>query len=400
MGSTTTAPPRTRRPVSWLHAVEARDLVLALVIAVVEVVSVLASEAGDSRRTPALGLLLLAASNVPLIYRRRCPALVWAAVGLATAAYGWAPWTDPPVFAGGLVAVYSVGAYSSRRTGLLVAVPTAAAIVVSWVADPVQNDLNDLLTPILGFTGAWLVGAVVAGERHTSALLRDRAAQLEHDRDREAVRAAEAERLRIARELHDITAHHVAVIAVHAEAGQALLPDHVEQAAAAFETIADGARSTLDDLRRMLGVLRRSDGPAPLGPQPGIADLDDLVGQVRGTGIHIELVRSDDEVEGPPLPDALDLAVYRVVQEALTNVIKHAHASSVRVSVHRDAEGVVVQVVDDGVGFAGPTGTGGQGMAGMRERVEMFGGALVLPEPSGRRGFEVRATFPAPVGAR
>ena len=153
---------------------------------------------------------------------------------------------------------------------------------------------------------------------------------------------------------------------MHAEAGQALLPDRVEEAAAAFATIADGARATLDDLRRMLGVLRRSEGPAPLGPQPGLADLDELVEQVRGTGVHAALVRTGDD--GPALPDALDLAVYRVVQEALTNVIKHAHASSVRITVRREPDVVEVEVLDDGVGLTASDSSEGQGMIGMRER--------------------------------
>ena len=158
-----------------------QDLALAVAIALVEVVSVLVNEADDTRRTPVLGLVLLAASNLPLIFRRRHPVVVWAVVGLATAAYGWAPWTDPPVFVGGLVAVYSVGAYASRRIGLLMGIPAVAGVLLSWATDPVQNDLNDLLTPLLGFAGAWLVGALVRGERQTSALLRDRADQVERD---------------------------------------------------------------------------------------------------------------------------------------------------------------------------------------------------------------------------
>ena len=163
---------------------------------------------------------------------------------------------------------------------------------------------------------------------------------------------AGAERLRIARELHDITAHHVAVIAVHAEAGQSLLPDHPDAAATAFETIATSARATLDDLRRMLGVLRRSDGPAPLGPQPGLSDLPNLVDQVRRTGLVVEvLMEGDGDADPPTLPEAVDLAAYRVVQEALTNVIKHARASTVRVTVRRAAGEIGIDVVDDGVGL-------------------------------------------------
>jgi len=378
-----------RRP-TWPSSPLAQDAALALALAVLEVVSVLVAEADDSRHTPATGLLLLAASNLPLVYRRRCPAAVWGAVGLATAAYGWAPWTDPPVFAGALVAVFSVGAYASRRTGALVSAATAAVILVSWIADPVQHDLNDLLTPVLTYAGAWLVGALVAGERRSSELLRERAARLERERDREAERVAGAERLRIARELHDITAHHVAVIAVHAEAGQSLLPDHPDAAATAFETIATSARATLDDLRRMLGVLRRPDGPAPLGPQPGLADLPNLVDQVRRTGLVVEvLMEGDGDADPPALPEAVDLAAYRVVQEALTNVIKHARASTVRVTVRRAAGEVGIDVVDDGVGL--PAGfdltTGaGLGMSIVQTLVTTeMGGEIEVRDDGGTR---------------
>jgi signal transduction histidine kinase len=395
----------TRGP-TWLASPLVQDAALALALAVLEVVSVLVAEADDSRHTPATGLLLLAASNLPLVYRRRFPAAVWGAVGLATAAYGWAPWTDPPVFAGALVAVFSVGAYASRRTGALVSAATAVVILVSWLADPVQHDLNDLLTPVLTYAGAWLVGALVAGERRSSELLRERAARLERDRDREAERVAGAERLRIARELHDITAHHVAVIAVHAEAGQSLLPDHPDAAATAFETIATSARVTLDDLRRMLGVLRRGDGPAPapLGPQPGLSDLPRLVDQVRRTGLVVEVRMQDDgEADPPSLPEAVDLAAYRVVQEALTNVIRHARATTVRVTVRRVAGEVGIDVVDDGVGLpdggpGGGPGGGGQGIVGMRERVELFGGALSLSAGAPDGGVAVHARIPVPAG--
>ena len=239
----------------------------------------------------------------------------------------------------------------------------------------------------IALTLPWLVGVVY--RRH-----RDARTYEEHARRLELERQAVAgeERARLARELHDIVSHNVGMIAVQATAGDVVFDDDPAQARAALRAIEDGARDALVELRRLLGLLRDGDG-AVVAPQPSLAALAELVDGVRACGIDVVL-----DVDGTPRPiaAALELSAYRVMQEALTNVLKHAGATRAWATLRWLPDVLEVEVTDDGAGGAGAN-SGGHGLAGIRERVSLLGGEL----ETGTRadgGFSVRARFPLVAG--
>ena len=241
---------------------------------------------------------------------------------------------------------------------------------------------------------AWLLGHFVGGRRSYTAQL-EQAAELERARAEQARRAVAEERLRLARELHDVVAHSISVIAVQSGVGAHVAKTQPEEAAKALAAIEATSRAALTELRRLLGVLRQDDEPeGSLAPVPGLADLEGLLAEVAKAGLAVRL-----QVEGTPspLPAGVDLSAYRIVQEALTNVVKHAGPVRAQVTIrYRDQE-IRVEVIDDGRGVAAPTGDGrarvGHGLIGMRERVAVFGGDLETgPRPDG--GFRVAARLP------
>jgi signal transduction histidine kinase len=194
------------------------------------------------------------------------------------------------------------------------------------------------------------------------------------------------ERARIARELHDVVSHNVSVMVVQAAAGDDVFETHPEQAREALRAVEETGRRALGELRKLLAVSDDGEGAAP---QPGLARVDELAARVRSAGLEVALT-----IEGTPraVPEALDLSAYRIVQEALTNTLKHAHASRAEVHVRYEPDALEVEVSDDGVGPSGPTGDG-RGLIGMRERVSLFGGELLADARSGG-GFQVRARMP------
>jgi signal transduction histidine kinase len=220
------------------------------------------------------------------------------------------------------------------------------------------------------------------------AALEERAERLERERDEQSRRAVAEEQARIARELHDVLAHNVSVMVVQAAAGRDVFDSRPRQAREALRSIEQTGRAALQELRRLLGAVR-SEAEAPLSPQPSLVHLDELLDQVRRAGLPVDL-----HVEGNPkrLAAGVDLSAYRIVQEALTNTIKHAHASSADVLVRYDGDRVELLVTDDGIGTANGA-AGGHGLIGMRERVSMYGGELqAAAQPGG--GFLVRASLP------
>lgn len=220
------------------------------------------------------------------------------------------------------------------------------------------------------------------------ASLADRAARLEVERDQQAAIGAALERARIAREMHDIVAHSLSVVITLADAASVVSPSDPAQAAAAMRQVSDVGRQALRDMRTMIGVLRTEDLGPELGPQPDIGQLGALFDRVRTTGLVVEI-----EVMGEPfaLGAATELTVYRILQEALTNTIKHASATQVRVVLHYADPVVELTVMDDGAGVA-PSGIGGHGIEGMRERAQLHGGTLRAgPAPAG--GWVVSASL-------
>jgi signal transduction histidine kinase len=212
-----------------------------------------------------------------------------------------------------------------------------------------------------------------------------RADEAERTREEEFRRRATEERLRIARELHDVLAHKISLINV--QAGAALHRRDPEQAYAALGAIKDASKDTLRELRTTLGVLRQVDEEQPLGPAPSLERLGDLVDQTQEAGLPVKLTVSGERTA---LPSPVDLAAYRIVQEALTNAVRHAGSATATVLVRYDSERVVVEVCDDGCGIGAPEGNG---IRGMRERAATLGGTLAAgPRPGG--GFLVRASLP------
>jgi signal transduction histidine kinase len=256
--------------------------------------------------------------------------------------------------------------------------------------------VNALLPVVPGLIIAWSIGYIVRQRRRYAVGMQTEAAS----------KAVAEERLRIARELHDVVAHSMSVIAVQAGYGQYVIDTQPADAATALGAIQTTSREALEEMRRMLGVLRQADtGPAPtapLYPAPGLAGLDRLVNRTSGAGVEVTVRR-----EGTPrdLPASIDMSAYRIVQEALTNVVKHAHASACDVLVRYTDADLVVEITDGGAGVPVLVGageewsaaaSGGHGIIGMRERVALTGGRFTAGPLPGY-GFQVRATFPLPL---
>jgi signal transduction histidine kinase len=266
-------------------------------------------------------------------------------------------------------------------------------VVTTWPQVAI-SDLYDLFNDWVLLAAAWTLGVGVRQRRAHAASLEDRATRLEREREKQARQAAIQERLRIARELHDVVAHSLSVIGVQAGAARLVLdtdpdPTRARAAVAAIEATANHAMA---EMRRALGILRDTEqAGAALAPLPGLDQLPALLDQVRAAGLPVDLT-----VAGSPRPLAtsIDLSLYRIVQEALTNALKHARATHAEVLVCYAAHDVMVEVTDDGQGPSPPTGrSGGAGTIGMQERVALFGGELrVGPRPQG--GFGVRARLP------
>lgn len=288
-----------------------------------------------------------------------------------------------------MVSLYSLGRYEADRTSSVVGAALAFALVVT--------DLELLTIP---GPGAWLTGVLALLVWYTGRrlrfrgeylrLLEERAAQMERERDAEAERAVAAERTRIAREMHDVIAHQVSLMTVQAGAARTVLAVDPDAATAAIGAVEQAGRQALAEMRHVLGVLRHRGAGQELDPQPGIDDLSALIRRVEAAGPAVAL-----STQGPldTLPARVQLTVYRIVQEALTNVIKHAGSEvAVQVEIERDDEAVRVVVIDDGPGNKA-IGSGGHGIAGMRERVVHLGGRLGAGR-CGTGGFEVRAVLP------
>jgi len=339
-----------------------------------------------------LQVCLALGCTLPLAWRVRRPiatvAVITAAGGLlvAVAAPHQAPFE---VFVGSVLAAYSIGAHTAGHDRWI-ALGTMFAVGVPFMiaADHQGMAAGDTLAPIAWLTGSWVVGVIIRGRRLRTAELEQLTAELARQRDLQTQAAVAVERGRIARELHDVVAHNVSMMVVQAGAAERVLEGGQPDVRAALGAIAGTGRETIDEMRLLLGVLRSDDGLA-LAPQPGLGDLDQLVRNVAKTGLHVDL-----RVEGQPaaLPPGVDLSAYRIVQEALTNVIKHAGPASAEVIVRYGADRVEVEVRDDGHPPAGST-SGGNGLIGMRERVAMLGGEL---QTGVRRsgGFAVLARLP------
>jgi signal transduction histidine kinase len=349
-------------------------------------------------------LVLLPFLTVPVLFRRRYPGpalallVCAAALSLAIGRHGLESSPGIASEVGLLCGAYAAAHYGGRRTrlvsGVLVGLAFAAAFVVAFFSHKTTMLLWPIHTSLFAYGVAWVVGDRTRTQRAYVAELEERALSLRRERDEQVRRAGEEERMRIARELHDVVAHNVSVIAVQAGAARVTAGTAPKQALETLGLIERTARSTLAELRTVLGVLRKNQegGPAtrPSRPQPTLRDLDELVAQAREAGLDIET-----SVEGDPrpLPAVVDLCAYRVIQEAITNVMRHAAGARARVLVRYEATELLVRVTNEGSGPAS-MGPEGHGLLGMKERVALVNGRLeVGPLPGG--GFQVEAHLPA-----
>jgi signal transduction histidine kinase len=368
------------------------DALLAVLVLTVSLQPLLREVGCGCEPVPLWGYALVVGECLPLVWRRRFPFTVALTCGVLTTVHGLSDIPDPAVFFAGLVALYSVAAHGRRRLALLAAGTAVVAISLSMVVDRADADLEDFTIPTLTFATAWLLGDSARSRRLAATRAEERAASLERTRAAEARQAVVEERNRIAREMHDVLAHSVSMMVVQAEAGPVVVERDPARAIQAFDAISATGRSALTELRRLLGVLR-DDTSSPLAPQPGLARLSELAESVRAAGVEVDLHVSG---ELPPASSAVDLAAYRIVQESLTNVVKHAGPARVVVRVDVVDGGMLVDVTDDGLGTTAST-EAGRGLLGMHERAAAAGGT-VTAGPLAAGGWRVRAELPlAPV---
>ena len=372
--------PRVAKAPGWL-----RDVVPALVAAAIQVGITHLASRGQPEAEPfdAYAIFLLLAGPAALLLRRRHPSLCVVLAFVPTALYGLSDYPRGPFVVALAFAFFNAVLRGRRRAAW-------GTLVVGYVLSVALHPTLQDEASSWGFAAALLAWLLVLGAG--AELLRSRlerraeeaAAQAEQAR-----RRASDERLRIAQELHDVLAHNISLINVQAGVALHLLDERPEQARPALRAIRDASKDALGELRSVLDILRV--GEVPRAPTAGLADLDALVERTRGTGLTVE-VSGADGLDG--LPAGVDLAAFRIVQEALTNVVRHSGATRATVRLSRSPGSLVVDVDDNGHGPTGPgIDNGGRGLAGMRERARALGGSLEAgPRPG--RGFRVHASLP------
>ncbi len=370
----------------------AGDVLLAVVLAGTSVAGVATGQLSWGQPKP-LAMVLALLSTLPVAWRARWPLTAAAVVLAANGAciYAAAPHQAAfQPFIALVLTAYSVGSRAvGRRTSWASAILAVAAVPVFAAAIAHGQSLGNVAPSYVWLLAAWAAGRSVRSWRHKSLALEQANSELEQSRELQAQAAVAVERGRIARELHDVIAHNVSMMVVQAGAAERVLDSAQPQVREALNVIATTGRQTVDEMRTLLGVLRSDDGPGARKPQPGLADLEQLIRGVAEAGLPVTL-----RIEGEPrpLPQAADLSAFRIVQEALTNTLKHAGPNDAQVTIRYQARCVELEIRDTGTGPAGGPGTG-HGLVGMRERVAMFGGELEAAEAGGG-GFMVRARLP------
>ncbi|MEA2629788.1 MAG: hypothetical protein QOE66_7 [Chloroflexota bacterium] len=349
--------------------------------------------AGASTLGP-VGYGLLVAGAAALLVRRKHPVSALAGTLIPAFAY------DLLNYPGGLctiavgVALFTVAEAGHSRAGIA----AILAVVGGFLAIGVilgRGHVVDLITAL--WFGGWLVASLILGEstRSRRAYLEEveqRALEAERSREEEAHRRAGEERVRIAREIHDVLAHRISMISVQSGVGAHLLDRDPDQARSALIAVNQASKEALQELRATLGLLRQVDGPESRSPAPGLAQLEGVMASTTAAGVDVRL-----DVSGQPrdMPTGVDLAAYRIIQESLTNVIRHARAATARIAIAYRLADVVIEIEDDGHGIdqRGLPDTGGNGLLGMRERAAALGGDLEAG-PLATGGFRVRARLP------
>jgi signal transduction histidine kinase len=341
---------------------------------------------GSSGRGVLAHLAIVLVSGVAIAWRRRAPRSVLGFEIAAVLVEG-ASGLPQDVGIGVVVACYTLASVSSWRTTTAAGAVAAAALGVSRLGYGGRT-LAVLVSATLAVAAACVLGLYIGTRRAYVEQLADRAERLEREHQLLAERIVSDERARIARELHDVVAHHVSLMVVQGAAvGETLGASH--PLAPTLDALAGTGRQALGELRRLLGLLR-AEHEVEHAPQPGLAELAALAEQVEASGLHVEIVRTGDAT---PLPPGIELSAYRIVQEALTNAMRHGQARTATVTVGIAAATLELSIVDDGRGGSAPATSGGHGLVGMRERVALYDGSLeVGPSPTG--GYVVRASLP------
>jgi signal transduction histidine kinase len=377
------------------------DWVVAGGLAAVSQYAVWAGASGEAARGPRLAIsVLFVFMTVPLAWRRRAPLAVLiivtgSAVACSAVFYDLAAGRRPDPFLFFLIAIYSVAAHEGRGRAVMGAVVAAAAVLVNDLSVLRAAMVPDDVYAWLLYALAWLAGRLLRRRKGALTVLASRTAQLEREQD-EATRVAVAEEhSRIARELHDVIAHSLAMITIQAAAERRVLDPTMARTREVLGDIEHAARQALTELRHLLGVLRHGDEVPPLEPSAGVDRVPDLVAELRHAGLTVDL-----HIDGDPvcLPPGVDLTAYRIVQEGLTNVVKHAATPRALVGVTYGAHYIDLEVVDGGRG-PGSGGTGGHGLIGMRERVALFGGTFEAASVPGG-GFRLHARLPTGTATR
>lgn len=379
-----------RRPHGWRSS--AFDVLVALSAVTVEVGRLIGAPGEPST----LGVVLAAVSGATLVGRRYAPASILALTLVLTSAI--LAIGDYPSGASPLIALYTTALMREPRVSLAGLVPAiAVAVVLSFaVPDPGGGGaVGFAIGNAILVVGIWGLGAYMQTRRRYLRELEARADQLEREREQLAQIAVMEERTSIARELHDIVAHSVTVMLLGVRGARDVLrtsPGVAEDTLARVEATAE---QSVAELRRILALLREPEDGAKSRPQPSLADLEALVADHRAAGLPVRLTIAGSP---RPLPGGIELSIYRIVQEALTNVVKHARANRVTVTLSYRAAGIEVEVIDDGVSLAPEAAQPGHGLVGMRERVALLGGTLEA-RPRAGRGFSVKAWLPVSADA-
>jgi signal transduction histidine kinase len=381
---------------AWIqrHRAPLADALLAAAVTAMVLVDLASpTDAVGVRRTDALAVLLSLLQTLPLAFRRRAPLLCFVLTLVGVCAYYPLGYEVTDGTLATFVGVYTVAAYEDRRKSLVGLGLLAFGMTWYWVT---RAEPFDPTTPIwIGILGllSWGLGEYVRARRAYTADVEALAERLERARALEARQAAWQERARLARELHDVIGHTVNVMVIQAGAGRRTLAADRGLAERAFQTIESTGREALEELDRLLGILRTEEDEPELPPQPGLEQLHALAGRFEDAGLPVEITIEGNEV---PLPRSLDQSAYRILQEALTNALRHAGGTIAHVAVRYRNDRLELEVANDGREDRRPQNHhpgGGRGLIGIRERVALFGGDLEAGPRAGG-GFVVRCRFP------
>jgi signal transduction histidine kinase len=381
--------------------VQVQDAMLAVFVTLFQILGTMRAAGNQPAARPLadpdwLGYVLLTVAGLVLVVRRRWPVAVFATTVACSVVYYTAGYPDGPGWVGLFVAIYTATALGDGHRSLQIVAAGKVVLITVWLATADLQAFNAAGWVFFRIGAAIMAAALgesVRTRRVLAAEAQERVERAERTKEEEARRRVDAERLRIAREVHDTVAHAIAVINVHAGVTAHVLDKRPEQARDTLVTIEQTSARALGELRATLGMLREADDRR--APTPGLGQVEELVGMAREAGLDVKV-----EVASPPreLPGTTDHAAYRILQESITNAIRHAGPARVTVSVTYGPDELELRVADDGHGprDAGRGGgDAGRGIVGMRERAALLGGELTAgPRPGG--GFQVRACLPLP----